>query len=85
MSASSHHHDLPIEAVLPELLTHLETANSAVLHAPTGAGKTTRVPPAIWNASLSDDKQIVMLEPRRIAARAASRRIASEMQESLGG
>jgi ATP-dependent helicase HrpB len=85
MNSSSSHHELPIEAVLPELLTHLETANSVVLHAPTGAGKTTRVPPAIWNASLSDDKQIVMLEPRRIAARAASRRIASEMQESLGG
>ena len=84
MNGPSEQSDLPIDEVLPELLTHLESANAVVLHAPTGAGKTTRVPPAIWNAGLSDNKQIVMLEPRRIAARAASRRISSEMNESLG-
>ncbi|MBD3673863.1 MAG: ATP-dependent helicase HrpB [Planctomycetaceae bacterium] len=85
MNESSEHPDLPIAEILPELLDRLETSNSVVLHAPTGAGKTTRVPPAIWNAGLSDNKQIIMLEPRRIAARAAARRIADEMGNSLGG
>jgi ATP-dependent helicase HrpB len=70
--------------VLPELVAALRRHASAVLRAPTGAGKTTRVPPALLDTGLSGAGQIVMLEPRRLAARAAARRIASERGGRLG-
>ncbi len=76
---------LPIDAVLPELLTALKQHNAIVLRAPTGAGKTTRVPPAILDARLAGGKQVVVLQPRRLAARAAAWRIASERNAPLGG
>jgi ATP-dependent helicase HrpB len=76
---------LPIDAVLPALCTALRSSRNVVLRAPTGAGKTTRVPGAILDAGLSGGKQIVMLEPRRLAARAAARRIAQERGVELGG
>jgi ATP-dependent helicase HrpB len=76
---------LPIDEVLPELVETLRTHSAAVLHAPTGAGKTTRVAPALWDAGLSGEKQIVMLEPRRLAARAAARRMAFERGDQVGG
>jgi ATP-dependent helicase HrpB len=66
---------LPIDLVLPDLLASLRERPSAVLIAPTGAGKTTRVPPALLDQV---EGRIVMLEPRRIAARAAARRMADE-------
>src|SRR3954467_8674661 len=69
---------LPIDEVLPELIAALRAEPSAVLIAPTGAGKTTRVPPALLAAGIGAGRQIVMLEPRRIAARAAARRMAEE-------
>jgi ATP-dependent helicase HrpB len=75
---------LPIDAVLPELVAALRSNACAVLRAPTGAGKTTRVPPALLDAALSGGKQVVMLEPRRLAARAAARRIADERGVELG-
>jgi ATP-dependent helicase HrpB len=71
---------LPIDAVLPELLDALRQRPSAVLRAPTGAGKTTRVPPALLD--LSD--RVLMLEPRRLAARAAARRMSAERGTRLG-
>lgn len=58
--------------------------NAVVLRAPTGAGKTTRVPPALLNSGVAGQGQIVMLEPRRIAARAAARRMAEELGCELG-
>ena len=76
---------LPIDAVLPQLCAALRSSRNVVLRAPTGAGKTTRVPGAILDAGLSGGKQIVMLEPRRLAARAAARRIAFERDVELGG
>ncbi len=76
---------LPIEEVLPELVAKLRTHSSVVLQAPTGAGKTTRVPPAILDAGLAGKGRIVMLEPRRLAARAAARRMSSERGNELGG
>jgi ATP-dependent helicase HrpB len=76
---------LPIDEVLPELTNALRAGPSAVLVAPTGAGKTTRVPPALLAAGVAGDRQIVMLEPRRIAARAAARRMAEENGWTLGG
>jgi ATP-dependent helicase HrpB len=69
---------LPVDAALPELLAALGRHASAVLRAPTGAGKTTRVPPALLDAGLAGRGRIVMLEPRRLAARAAARRMAQE-------
>jgi ATP-dependent helicase HrpB len=75
---------LPIDEVLPALIAALREGSAAVLIAPTGAGKTTRVPPALLAAGIGEGKQIVMLEPRRIAARAASRRMAEEGGWTLG-
>ncbi|HYG64973.1 MAG TPA: DEAD/DEAH box helicase, partial [Thermoanaerobaculia bacterium] len=78
---------LPVEEVLPDLLAAVQDRGSAVLVAPTGAGKTTRVPPALLEAGIGpigDGRRIVMLEPRRIAARAAARRMAEEGGWKLG-
>jgi ATP-dependent RNA helicase HrpB len=75
---------LPIDDVLPALIFALRGRHAAVLIAPTGAGKTTRVPPALLATGIGEGKQIVMLEPRRIAARAAARRMAEENGWSLG-
>src|SRR5260370_36877588 len=75
---------LPIDDVLPELLDALRRHSSAVLRAPTGAGKTTRVPPALLDAGLAEQGRIVVLEPRRLAARAAPRRMATERDGRLG-
>ncbi len=70
---------LPIDDVLPELLTQLRGAGAVVLRAPTGAGKTTRVPPALLEFG-----SVLVLEPRRVAARAAARRMALEDGTPLG-
>jgi ATP-dependent helicase HrpB len=75
---------LPIKFVLPELLEVLLRSNCVVLQAPTGAGKTTRVPPALLDAGFAKHGQILLLEPRRLAARAAARRISFERGTKLG-
>src|SRR5689334_16348744 len=75
---------LPIDAVLPELVAALRRHPCAVLRAPTGAGKTTRVPPALLAAGIAGPRQVIMLEPRRLAARAAARRMAAEDGTPLG-
>jgi len=75
---------LPIDSVLPEFLAALRQHPSVVLRAPTGAGKTTRVPPALLDAGLAEHGRILMLEPRRLAARAAARRMTSERGGRLG-
>lgn len=75
---------LPIDAVLAELVASLGAQPSVVLQAPAGAGKTTRVPPAILDAGLAGEEQIVVLQPRRLAARAAAARMASERGGRLG-
>ncbi len=74
---------LPIDDALPDLLAALRKAGQAVLQAPPGAGKTTRVPLAILQAGLVPGR-IVMLEPRRLAARAAAERMAETLGEPLG-
>ena len=74
---------LPIDALLPDIVASLQAHPSLVLHAPTGAGKTTRVPPALLASGLIEGT-ILVLEPRRVAARAAALRMASERREPVG-
>ena len=75
--------DLPIDAVLPQVLECLTASGRVVLQAPPGAGKTTRTPLAILHAGLCTGK-ILMLEPRRLAARAAAERMAETLGEAMG-
>ncbi len=72
---------LPIDAILPDLLAALRAQGRAVLQAPPGAGKTTRVPLALLPEVAG---RIVMLEPRRLAARAAAERMAQTLGEPVG-
>jgi ATP-dependent helicase HrpB len=79
---------LPIDAALPELTAALRANNAAVLVAPPGAGKTTRVPLVLaaeqWAQSAHGPGRILVLEPRRLAARAAAERMAHNLGERLG-
>ncbi|HEY0331809.1 MAG TPA: ATP-dependent helicase HrpB [Rhodopseudomonas sp.] len=75
---------LPIDAVLDRLGAALAAHNAAVLVAPPGAGKTTRVPLALLDAPWLGSKKIIMLEPRRIAARASAERMAKTLGERVG-
>ncbi|WP_051548208.1 ATP-dependent helicase HrpB [Sneathiella glossodoripedis] len=75
---------LPVEDVLPELLDHLSKQNVAVLQAPPGAGKTTTVPLWLLQLQSLENRKIIMLEPRRLAARAAAVRMAGLLGEAVG-
>jgi ATP-dependent helicase HrpB len=75
---------LPIEDVLPALRRTLTEGRNALLTAAPGAGKTTRVPLALLDASWLEGKSLIMLEPRRLAARAAAHRMASMLGEPVG-
>ena len=77
---------LPIDPRIPEILARLREHRRLVLVAPPGAGKTTRVPVAIVKAGLlsRDHSALVLLQPRRVAARAAAGRIAHENAWTLG-
>jgi len=74
----------PIDNVLPRLLETIRQHPSAVLHAPPGAGKTTRVPLALLDVIPPEKGRIIMLEPRRIAAVSAARWMAKSLGESVG-
>ena len=74
---------LPIDAVLPDVIDALRSQGRVVLQAPPGAGKTTRVPLAMLDAKLTTGR-ILMLEPRRLAARAAAERMAQTIGEPVG-
>ncbi len=75
---------LPIDAALPGLTAALTRSNAAVLVAPPGAGKTTRVPLVLVDEPWAKDQKILVLEPRRLAARAAAARMASTLKEQVG-
>jgi ATP-dependent helicase HrpB len=75
---------LPIDTVLPELARTLAGNNAAVLVAPPGAGKTTRVPLALLDQPWAKAGKIIVLEPRRIAARASAERMAQTLGERVG-
>src|ERR1700737_2056037 len=72
---------LPIDALLPDVVAALQREKYLVIEAPPGAGKTTRIPPALLPIA---NGEIMVLEPRRLAARMAARRVASEFGERVG-
>ena len=72
---------LPVDALLPRIVQTLRAGKNLVIEAPPGAGKTTRVPPALLSLNPGD---VLVLEPRRLAARMAARRVASELGERVG-
>lgn len=76
---------LPIAALLPAIASHLDTHTRLVLEAPPGAGKTTQVPLALRDAPWLQGRRIIMLEPRRVAARAAATYMAAQLGEAVGG
>jgi ATP-dependent helicase HrpB len=75
---------LPVDDVLDNLAARLETGRNAVLVAPPGAGKTTRVPLRLLNETWTRDCKLILLEPRRLAARAAAERMAATLNETVG-
>jgi ATP-dependent helicase HrpB len=75
---------LPIDAVLPELTASLRSRPNAVLVAPPGAGKTTRVPLVLLDEPWAEGRKLILLEPRRLAARAAAERMAATLREPVG-
>ena len=75
---------LPITAALPELATALANGRCALLQAPPGAGKSTGVPLALLDAQWLKGRRILLLEPRRLAARAVATRMASTLGELPG-
>ncbi len=75
---------LPIDAVLGDLRAALKDRANAVLVAPPGAGKTTRVPLVLLGESWADGRKLIVLEPRRLAARAAAARMAATLGEPVG-
>ena len=74
----------PVEAIIPQICASLARNRTVVLRAPPGSGKTTCVPPALLNAPFLQRKKILMLEPRRLAARSCAAYIASRLGEPLG-
>ena len=75
---------LPVEDILPELINTLADSRCAVLSAPPGAGKTTRVPVALLNAPWLVGKKILMFEPRRLGARRAAEYMVQKPGERVG-
>jgi ATP-dependent helicase HrpB len=75
---------LPIDAVLAELTARLRVCANAVLVAPPGAGKTTRVPLVLADEAWAAGRKLILLEPRRLAARAAAERMAATLGETVG-
>ncbi|TWU60992.1 ATP-dependent RNA helicase HrpB [Crateriforma conspicua] len=75
---------LPIDEVLPRILSSIQAARPVVLKAPPGAGKTTGIPPVLLKEGIQQFGQILLIQPRRLAARSAARRIASTLGETVG-
>ncbi|MCE5228784.1 ATP-dependent helicase HrpB [bacterium] len=75
---------LPIDPIVPDIVVALQTRRAAVVVAPPGAGKTTRIPPALLGAVHAPHDQVLVLQPRRVAARAAAARIADERGWRVG-
>ncbi len=76
--------DLPIEDVIPQIVAELRARTRLVISAPPGAGKTTRVPLTLLDEDWRGDRKLILVEPRRIAARAAAERMAATLGEKVG-
>ncbi len=76
--------DLPITDILSDVKQHLQSGNSLIVHAPPGAGKSTLIPLALLHEPWLKDQKILMLEPRRLAARTIAARMASLLGEEVG-
>ncbi len=76
---------LPIDAAMPDIVRVVARERAVVVDAPPGAGKTTRVPRALFDAGLLGPREVLVLEPRRLAARLAARWVAEELGQPLGG
>ena len=76
--------NLPIWQIHSSILGELKSGNRLVLVAPTGSGKTTQVPQMVLDAGLAGEKKIVVLQPRRVAARTVAARVAWERNCKLG-
>lgn len=76
--------DLPIEDVIPQIVAELRSGARLVVSAPPGAGKTTRIPLALLEEDWRADRKLILVEPRRIAARAAAERMAGTLGEKVG-
>jgi ATP-dependent helicase HrpB len=76
---------LPIDVLLERIVLTLRDSRALVLQAEPGAGKTTRVPPALLEAGLAGTGELLVAEPRRLAARLAADRVAAELGEPVGG
>jgi ATP-dependent helicase HrpB len=81
---SASYSDLPISPLLPEIRASLAAQPNLVLEAPPGAGKTTQVPLALLETEWRGDGKIILLEPRRLAARGAAHRLAQQLDEAVG-
>lgn len=75
----------PVDTIIPRLIHSLHERSAAIVHAPPGSGKTTRIPPALLAAPWLKTGKIIMLEPRRLAAVNSARWISSTMGEEVGG
>ncbi|MFT5527460.1 MAG: ATP-dependent helicase HrpB [Pirellulaceae bacterium] len=76
---------LPVDSLLPELIAQLKSSNAVIVEAPPGSGKTTRIAPSLIDAGLCDSKRrTLLLQPRRVAAKATAERIAAERHWQLG-
>lgn len=76
--------DLPIEDVIPQIIAELRSGTRLVISAPPGAGKTTRVPLTLLEEHWTQGQRLILVEPRRIAARAAAERMAGTLGEKVG-
>lgn len=76
--------DLPIEDVIPQIVEALRNETRLVISAPPGAGKTTRVPLTLISEAWTEGRKLILVEPRRIAARAAAERMAATLGEKVG-
>ena len=76
--------NLPIYEVIPQLQKQLNSNNKVILEAPAGAGKSTVVPISLLNEPFLEDKKILVLEPRRVAARVVAKQMANLLGEELG-
>ena len=84
MSFDPYSVDLPVKEVIPQLLNHLTEENTVIINAPAGAGKSTLLPLSFLDQPWLGDKKILMLEPRRLAAKAIATRMAYFLEEEVG-